>query len=97
MTTDFKPGGLSLALQNMMLTIMDEDPQKAKKLSHRHWDIMTGVKIPSNQQFSGRCWMFAGLNILARQLITVYNLSLDVGFLHFVNFFCVVAGVLPPA
>lgn len=77
MTTDFKPGGLSLALQNMMLTIMDEDPQKAKKLSHRHWDIMTGVKIPSNQQFSGRCWMFAGLNILARQLITVYNLSPD--------------------
>ena len=34
MTNDFKPGGLSLALQNMMLTIMDEDPQKAKKLSH---------------------------------------------------------------
>ena len=67
--------GLSYVLHNMLLREVDEDPEKANKLMQRHWDVTTGVKVPSNQLFSGRCWMFAGLNILVRQLINVYKLE----------------------
>ena len=74
-TKEFKPDGLSYVLHNMLLREVDEDAEKANKLMQRHWDVTTGVKVPSNQLFSGRCWMFAGLNILVRQLINVYKLK----------------------
>ena len=74
-TEKFNPDGLSYVLHNMLLREVDEDAEKANKLMQRHWDVTTGVKVPSNQLFSGRCWMFAGLNILVRQLINVYKLE----------------------
>jgi bleomycin hydrolase len=67
--------GLSYVLHNMLLREVDEDPEKANQLMQRHWNVTTGVKAPSNQLFSGRCWMFAGLNILVRQLINVHKLE----------------------
>ena len=69
------PDGLSYVLHNMLLREVDEDTEKANKLMQRHWDVTCGVKAPSNQMYSGRCWMFAGLNILVRQLINVYKLE----------------------
>jgi len=76
MTKEINPqDGLSYVLHNMLLREVDEDPVKANQLMQRHFDVTTGVKVPSNQLFSGRCWMFAGLNILVRQLINVYKLE----------------------
>ena len=74
-TEDFEPDGLSYVLHNMLLREVDEDAEKANQLMQRHWDVTTGVKEPSNQLYSGRCWMFAGLNILVRQLINGYKLE----------------------
>ena len=74
-TEDFEPDGLSYVLHNMLLREVDEDAVKANELMQRHWDVTCGVKAPSNQMYSGRCWMFAGLNILVRQLINGYKLE----------------------
>ena len=70
-----KADGLSYVLHNMLLREVDEDAVKANELMQRHWDVTCGVKAPSNQMYSGRCWMFAGLNILVRQLINGYKLE----------------------
>jgi bleomycin hydrolase len=66
-----KEDATSFVLKNMPLHAVDIDPKKAANIMERHWDIDTGVKVPSNQLYSGRCWMFAGLNILVRQLINL--------------------------
>ena len=60
-----------LLMKNVPLTAIDEDPKRAANIMERHWDIDCGIKRASNQLYSGRCWMFAGLNILVRQLINL--------------------------
>ena len=77
MTKDYKTSASSIAVQNAALSAIDRDPEKFHKLSQRQWNITTGVKVPSNQMYSGRCWMFAGLNILVRQMINVWNVKPD--------------------
>tara|TARA_B110000208_G_scaffold9336_1_gene11944 strand:+ start:202 stop:2025 length:1824 start_codon:yes stop_codon:yes gene_type:complete len=64
-----------LLMKNVPLNAVDEDSKKAANIMERHWDIDTGIKVPSNQLYSGRCWMFAGLNILVRQLINVRHIA----------------------
>jgi bleomycin hydrolase len=74
MTEDFKPDGLSMVVQNVTMKKIDESPLLQSNLANRSWDVTTGdKKVPSNQLFSGRCWMFAGLNILVRQCINIYK------------------------
>jgi bleomycin hydrolase len=60
-----------LLMKNVPLNAVDEDSKKAANIMERHWDIDCGIKRASNQLYSGRCWMFAGLNILVRQLINL--------------------------
>jgi bleomycin hydrolase len=64
-----------LLMKNVPLDAVDEDSTKAANIMERHWDVDTGIKVPSNQLYSGRCWMFAGLNILVRQLINVRHFA----------------------
>ena len=64
-----------LLMKNVPLNAVDENSKKAANIMERHWDIDTGIKVPSNQLYSGRCWMFAGLNILVRQLINVRHIA----------------------
>jgi len=64
-----------LLMKNVPLNAVDEDSTKAANIMERHWDVDTGIKVPSNQLYSGRCWMFAGLNILVRQLINIKHIA----------------------
>ena len=81
MAESYQPNGLgravSMAVQNVALSVLDKDPEKYQKLSARSWNVQTGSKTPSNQMYSGRCWMFAGLNVLVRQMINMWNLKPD--------------------
>mgnify|MGYP006099504641 FL=1 len=66
-----------LAMQNFQMNVLDRDPKKANILQNRCYDIALPPVIPCNQWFSGRCWMFAGLNILRPYFIAKYNLGPD--------------------
>lgn len=72
---DETPAGL--AIQNFQMNFIDRDPKKAAILENRCYDIALTPVIPCNQWFSGRCWMFAGLNILRPYFINKYNLGPD--------------------
>lgn len=72
---DESPAGL--AMQNFQMKYIDRDPKKASVLENRCYDIALPPVIPGNQWFSGRCWMFAGLNILRPYFIMKYNLGPD--------------------
>ena len=69
------PAGL--AMQNFQMTCIDRDPLKVQILEDRCYDISLSPVIPCNQYFSGRCWMFAGLNLLRPYFIMKYNLGPD--------------------
>ena len=64
-----------MAMQNFQLKTVDQDPKKALKLKRHFFNIRLPTVTPCNQRFSGRCWMFAGLNILRPYFIQKYNLN----------------------
>lgn len=72
---DSNPTAAQMAMQNFQLKTVDQDPKKALKLKRHFFNIVLPTVTPCNQRFSGRCWMFAGLNILRPYFINKYNLK----------------------
>jgi len=69
---------LSMVLHSTPLKQVDQDPAKVSILKSRNYNVvLPGNVTPSNQMYSGRCWMFAGLNILRRLLILQHDLKPD--------------------
>ena len=73
---DVKLDGLTMVLHSTPLKQVDKDPEKMSILEQRNYNIvLPGAAVPCNQMYSGRCWMFAGLNIFRRILINQYKLK----------------------
>ena len=71
-------GALSMVLHSTPLKQVDQDPAQISVLKSRFFDVAMPENVqPSNQMYSGRCWMFAGLNILRRSLIRANKLKPD--------------------
>jgi len=85
------PTAAQLAIQNFQLKMVDRDPQKALKLTRHCFNIKLSPVTPCNQQFSGRCWMFAGLNILRPYFIQKFglkpNFELSQSYLFFWHYY----------
>ena len=87
-----KLDGLSMVLHSTQLKQVDQDPDKVSILKERRYNIkLPGTVVPSNQMYSGRCWMFAGLNICRRFLINHHSLKptfeLSQSYLFFWHYF----------
>lgn len=83
---------LTMVLHSTPLKQVDQDPYKASILKERNYNIvLPGNASPCNQMYSGRCWMFAGLNIFRRLLINQYklkpNFELSQSYLFFWHYF----------
>lgn len=75
---DDKLSPLQMVLESTPLRQVDQDPAKVSVLKTRHFDVVLQEPvIPCNQMYSGRCWMFAGLNIMRRVLIRKHQLKPD--------------------
>ena len=78
MPKDLTVDPLSMVLHSTPLKQVDQDPAKVSILRNRNYNVvLPGNVTPSNQMYSGRCWMFAGLNILRRLLILQHDLKPD--------------------
>lgn len=89
---DDKLDALTMVLHSTPLKQVDQDPQKVHILEERNYNIvLPGNAVPCNQMYSGRCWMFAGLNIFRRLLINQYhlkpNFELSQSYLFFWHYF----------
>lgn len=83
---------LKMVLESTPLRQVDRDPAKVSVLKNRHFNVaLPESVIPCNQMYSGRCWMFAGLNIMRRLLIRKYklnpNFELSQSYLFFWHYF----------
>ena len=83
---------ISMVLHSTPLKQVDRDPEKESILKSRYFDVtMPENVIPTNQMYSGRCWMFAGLNIFRRELIRSNklqpNFELSQSYLFFWHYF----------
>ena len=83
---------LTMVLHSTPLKQVDQDPQKLSILEQRNYNIvLPGSASPCNQMYSGRCWMFAGLNIFRRLLINQHKLKptfeLSQSYLFFWHYF----------
>lgn len=66
------PSDVEYSLHNNLLSEVSKPRQKSvPKLFHK--EIKPNVKL-TNQKSSGRCWIFAGLNMLRRSIIKEYKL-----------------------
>jgi bleomycin hydrolase len=85
------PTVAQLAIQNFQLKMVDRDPKKALKLTRHCFNIKLSPVTPCNQKFSGRCWMFAGLNILRPYFIQKFglkpNFELSQSYLFFWHYY----------
>ena len=73
---DEKLDALTMVLHSTPLKQVDQDPHKVSVLEARNYNIvLPGNASPCNQMYSGRCWMFAGLNIFRRLLINQNKLK----------------------
>jgi bleomycin hydrolase len=69
---------LSMVLHSAPLRVVDQDFEQVSILKARNFNlVLPGNVCPSNQMYSGRCWMFAGLNMLRRTLIVRCQLRPD--------------------
>lgn len=87
-----KLDALSMVLHSTPFKQVDKDPKIASILQQRTYTKeLPGNASPCNQMYSGRCWMFAGLNILRRMLINQYKLKptfeLSQSYLFFWHYF----------
>lgn len=89
---DEKLDALTMVLHSTPLKQVDQDPHKVSVLEERNFNIvLPGNASPCNQMYSGRCWMFAGLNIFRRLLINQNKLKptfeLSQSYLFFWHYF----------
>lgn len=78
----------SMVLHSVPLRQVDRDPSKQSLLKNRRFNVvLAGNVAPSNQMYSGRCWMFSGLNIFKRSLILSGELRPDFEFSQSYLFF----------
>lgn len=78
----------SMVLHSVPLRQVDQDPSKCSILKDRRFNVvLAGNVTPSNQMYSGRCWMFSGLNIFKRSLILSGELRPDFEFSQSYLFF----------
>ena len=78
----------TMVLHSVPLKQVDQDPSKRSILQYRMFNVvLAGTVSPSNQMYSGRCWMFSGLNIFKRSLILSNALRPDFEFSQSYLFF----------
>ena len=64
----------ALTRSNLLDVAMDWD--SFRKIDHNYSDIIPNeMKKVTNQKSSGRCWGFAGLNLMRIEVAKKYNLS----------------------
>tara|TARA_B100000780_G_scaffold276705_1_gene245803 strand:+ start:184 stop:1644 length:1461 start_codon:yes stop_codon:yes gene_type:complete len=71
------PTAAQMVIQHLQLKTVDRDVKKALALTQHCFSLKLPPVTPCNQLFSGRCWMFAGLNILRPYFIKKYKLKPD--------------------
>lgn len=78
-TTEFNQEPRNALLRNVVvnagLVQAATDTEEARKVSHIFSNTVVGDVKATDQQSSGRCWIFAGLNVMRRFMCKHHNLS----------------------
>ncbi|MCQ2285039.1 MAG: C1 family peptidase [Bacteroidales bacterium] len=88
--TSFKSNGENKALRNAVVT--NDIHKLAKKYANStafdsHFSNQVPCKAITDQESSGRCWMFTGMNVLRAKAIKKYDLPSDFQFSQCYTFF----------
>jgi bleomycin hydrolase len=77
--TEFSSDPKNILLRNVVvnsgLTQAATDTEEAKKISHIFSNTIVGDVKATDQESSGRCWIFAGLNVMRRFMCKQHNLE----------------------